>query len=141
MLMFPVSPKKEKELLERMEKLGVREADIAESFVRSSGPGGQNVNKTSTSVVLVHLPSGIKVKCQKERSQALNRFVARKILLDKIETEKEGKLSAEQQRIEKIRRQKKRRTRRTKEKLLEDKRLQGEKKRGRTAVKSHSPDD
>jgi protein subunit release factor B len=139
--MFPVSPKKEKELLERMEKLGVREADIAESFVRSSGPGGQNVNKVSTAVVLVHHPSGIKVKCQKERSQALNRFVARKILLDKIETEKEGKLSAEQQRIEKIRRQKKRRTRRTKEKLLEDKRLQGEKKKGRTAVKSHSPDD
>lgn len=139
--MFPVSPKKEKELLERMEKLGVREADIAESFVRSSGPGGQNVNKVSTAVVLVHHPSGIKVKCQKERSQALNRFVARKILLDKIETEKEGKLSAEQQRIEKIRRQKKRRTRRTKEKLLEDKRFQGEKKRGRTAVKSHSPDD
>jgi protein subunit release factor B len=139
--MFPVSPKKEKELLERMEKLGVREADIAESFVRSSGPGGQNVNKVSTAVVLVYHPSGIKVKCQKERSQALNRFVARKILLDKIETEKEGKLSAEQQRIEKIRRQKKRRTRRTKEKLLEDKRLQGEKKRGRTAVKSHSPDD
>ncbi len=139
--MFPVSPKKEKELLERMEKLGVREADIAESFVRSSGPGGQNVNKVSTAVVLVHHPSGIKVKCQKERSQSLNRFVARKILLDKIETEKEGKLSAEQQRIEKIRRQKKRRTRRTKEKLLEDKRFQGEKKRGRTAVKSHSPDD
>jgi protein subunit release factor B len=139
--MFPVSPKKEKELLVRMEKLGIREADIAESFVRSSGPGGQNVNKVSTSVVLVHHPSGIKVKCQKERSQALNRYVARKILLDRIEAEKEGKLSAEQQRIEKIRRQKKRRTRRTKEKLLEDKRLQGEKKRGRTAVRSNSPDE
>ncbi len=139
--MFPVSPKKEKELLVRMEKLGIREADIAESFVRSSGPGGQNVNKVSTAVVLVHHPSGIKVKCQKERSQALNRYVARKILLDRIEAEKEGKLSAEQQRIEKIRRQKKRRTRRTKEKLLEDKRLQGEKKRGRTAVRSNSPDE
>jgi protein subunit release factor B len=140
--MFPVSVQKENELKERMAQLKVREEDIEESFVRSSGPGGQNVNKTSTCVLLYHRPTGIKVKCQTERSQALNRFLARRILLDKIETEIKGRESAEQKRIEKIRRQKRKRSRRAKEKLLEEKHRQSAKKRTRTAVhKIHEGDE
>ncbi|MBI3351153.1 MAG: peptide chain release factor-like protein [Nitrospirae bacterium] len=134
--MFPVSVQKEKELAERMKKLEVREEDIEESFVRSSGAGGQNVNKTSTCVVLHHLLTGIKVKCQTERSQALNRFLARRILLDKIEKQKEGKLSAEQKRVEKIRRQKRKRSRRAKLKVLEEKSHQAKKKSLRSPVRS-----
>ncbi|MBI1821385.1 MAG: peptide chain release factor-like protein [Nitrospirae bacterium] len=134
--MFPVSVQKEKDLVERMKKLEVREEDIEESFVRSSGAGGQNVNKTSTCVVLHHLLTGIKVKCQTERSQALNRFLARRILLDKIEKQKEGKLSAEQKRVEKIRRQKRKRSRRAKLKVLEEKSHQAKKKSLRSPVRS-----
>jgi len=131
-----VSPGKEKSLLERMQALGVREQDIEEQFVRSSGAGGQKVNKTSSCVVLHHRPTGIRVKCQQERSQALNRFLARRILLDKIETKLRGAESAEQQEIAKIRRQKRKRSRRAKQKLLADKRHQAEKKSSRAAVRS-----
>ena len=74
MPIFPVSPSKENQLIERMRRLGIREEDLEESFVRSSGAGGQHVNKTSTRVVLVHKPTGIMVKCQEARSQGLNRF-------------------------------------------------------------------
>ena len=139
--MFPVSAQKEKELAERMKKLEVREEDIEESFVRSSGAGGQNVNKTSTCVVLHHLLTGIKVKCQTERSQALNRFLARRVLLDKIEKVKEGKLSAERKRIEKIRRQKRKRSRRAKLKVLEEKNHQAKKKSLRAPLYSKEPED
>jgi protein subunit release factor B len=130
-----VSPGKEKSLLERMQALGVREQDIEEQFVRSSGAGGQKVNKTSSCVVLHHRPTGIRVKCQQERSQSLNRFLARRILLDKIEAQLRGAESAEQQEIAKIRRQKKRRSRRAKQKMLADKRRQAEKKSSRAAVR------
>ena len=136
MPIFPVSPSKEDHLIERMRKLGVREEDLEESFIRSSGPGGQNVNKTSTAVVLVHRPSGLTVRCQEARSQGLNRFLARRVLLDRIEEKKLGALSAERQRIEKIRRQKRKRSRRAKEKMLANKRHQSEKKRERAAVRS-----
>lgn len=130
-----VSPEKETALRQRMERLGVREDEFRETFIRSSGPGGQKVNKTSSCVHLVHLPTGLTVKCQQERSQRLNRFLARRLLLDRIERIKTGLVSAERMRIEKIRRQKRRRSRRVKEKILEAKHLQSEKKTLRTRIR------
>ena len=121
-------------LRERMERLGVREEEFRETFIRSSGPGGQKVNKTSTCVFLVHLPTGLSVKCQRERSQTLNRFLARRLLLNRIERLRTGIVSAEKARIEKIRRQKRRRSQRAQEKILEAKHLQSEKKTLRTRV-------
>jgi peptide chain release factor len=131
MATFGVSPEKEQALTERMEKLGIREEDLVEKFIRSGGHGGQNVNKVATCVYLKHLPTGTEVKCQQERSQAMNRFFARRILADKIETAILGKESAEEQRIAKIRRQKRKRSKRAKDKMLADKRHVGEKKKGR----------
>src|SRR3989338_3904158 len=113
-----VSLKKQQELQQAMRRLGINEQDLEESFIRSSGPGGQNVNKVSTCVVLRHRPSGLEVRCQQERSQALNRFLARRALVARLEAKRLGELSAEAQRIAKLRRQKRKRSRRTKEKLL-----------------------
>lgn len=132
---FGVGPAKLNALDQLMKSLGVREEDIVESFVKSGRPGGQNVNKTSTCVYLKHLPTGIEVKCQKERSQGLNRYIARRLLLNKIENLVLGRLSQEQQRIEKIRRQKRRRSRRSKIKVLEAKRRNAEKKSLRAPVR------
>ena len=134
-MLFPVSPKKQLELDQFMRRLGVREEELEERFVRSSGPGGQNVNKVSTCVVLRHRPSGLEVRCQQERSQALNRFLARRILLQRLDTKRLGELSAEAQRIAKIRRQKRKRSKRAKEKLLAFKKLRAEKKTLRSSVK------
>lgn len=131
MLSFGVSQDKEEALFRKMEELGIRESDLLEKFVRSGGHGGQNVNKVATCVYLKHLPSGIEVKCQQERSQALNRYLARRILADKLERLILGKKSEEEQRIAKIRRQKRKRSKRAQEKILADKRRQGEKKRER----------
>ena len=126
-----MSMEKEQQLEQRMTALGVRESDIAETFVRSGGHGGQNVNKTSTCVMLVHLPTGLQVKCQETRQQGLNRFIARRLLLDKIEEQKTGRVAAERMRIEKIRRQKRKRSRRAKARMLADKSRHAEKKAAR----------
>ena len=128
---YGVTPEKEKALQEKMEKLGIKEADLRERFVRSRGHGGQKVNKTSTCVYLKHLPTGVEVKCQRERSQSLNRFFARRILARKIELILLGKKSQEQQRIAKIKRQKRKRSKRAKEKILRMKKVRSEKKRFR----------
>jgi protein subunit release factor B len=134
MSLFNISPEKEAALQVRMEHLGVSENDFKETFVRSSGPGGQKVNKTSSCVYLVHTPTGLSVKCQQERSQTLNRFLARRLLLDRIERIQTGRISAEKQRTEKIRRQKRRRSKRAQEKILEQKHIQSEKKTLRAKV-------
>jgi len=129
-----VSPDKVKALKERMARLGIEEKDLVERFVRSSGKGGQKVNKTSTCVYLKHLPTGIEVKCRQARTQALNRFLARRILADKVEAAIRGRASLEEQRIQKIRRQKRRRSRRAKEKILQEKKERSRKKRLRGPV-------
>ena len=131
---MPVSAEKENALALRMQKLGVSENDFEESFVRSSGPGGQKVNKTSSCVHLVHIPTGLSVKCQRERSQSLNRHLARRLLLDKIELQQKGFIAEEQKIIEKLRRQKRKRNKRAKEKILTAKHQQAEKKELRSKV-------
>ncbi len=128
---YGISQGKEKAFHEKMKQFGIRESDIIERFVRSSGAGGQKVNKTSSCVYLKHSPSGIEVKCQKERSQALNRFLARRILADKIEQIQLGRKSEEVKRIAKIKRQKRKRSKRAKEKILKAKKIQSEKKKSR----------
>jgi protein subunit release factor B len=135
--LFSVSPEKENQLALRMAALGVREADLEESFVRSGGHGGQNVNKVATCVMLLHRPTGVQVKCQETRQQGLNRFIARRLLLDKIEEKKNGFVAAQRAEIEKIRRQKRRRSRRARNKMLDDKSRQGDKKAAR---RSFSPE-
>ena len=131
---FPVSPEKVTQLEQRMSALGVQEAEIEETFVRSGGAGGQKVNKSSSCVMLLHRPTGVRVKCQTTRQQGLNRFLARRLLLDKIERLQKGYVEAERSRIEKIRRQKRKRSRRAKERILADKARHGEKKRRRGAL-------
>jgi len=125
---MPVSTDKENALKARMLELGVTESDFEESFVRSSGPGGQKVNKSSSCVYLVHVPTGLSVKCQEERSQSLNRFRARRLLLDKIERQQKGFIAQEKEKLEKIRRQKRKRSRRAREKILVAKRKRSETK-------------
>src|SRR3989442_5263969 len=131
---FPVTADKQAYLAQRMAGLGVREADIEETFVRSGGHGGQNVNKSATCVMLLHRPTRLQVKCQTTRQQGLNRFLARRLLLDKIEALQKGFVAAERDRTEKIRRQKRRRTRRAKARMLADKSLHGAKKEARRRV-------
>src|ERR1035437_7653163 len=133
--MFSVNPNKEKALYEKMARFNILESDIDEQFIRSGGKGGQNVNKTSTCVYLKHRPTGLEVKCQETRQQGLNRYLARKLLVQKIENMVLGNKSEERQRIEKIKRQKKRRSRRGKEKMLKDKKINANKKdlRGRVS--------
>ncbi len=130
--MFPIGLQKEKALKQKLENLHIYEKDIKESFIRSSGKGGQKVNKTSTCVYLKHIPTGIEVKCSKARTQGLNRYYARQLLYAKIERLIKGRESEEKQRIAKIRRQKRKRSKRAKEKMLAQKKLQSQKKKERS---------
>lgn len=131
---YNVTDKKVKELTEKMAKLGIKESEITEQFIRAQGRGGQKLNKTSSCVYLKHLPTGIEVKCQKDRRQNLNRFFARRLLVNKIEMLILKGQSLEQQRIAKIRKQKRKRSKRAKEKILRDKKIQSEKKQVRKTI-------
>ena len=131
---FPVRPEKEEFLSIKMKELGICEEEIEEKFIRSSGAGGQHINKVSTSVFLRHRPTGIEVKCGKPRTQGLNRYFARKILLEKIEEKILKKAASALQEREKIRRQKRKRSKRSQKKLLEIKRIHGRKKELRKEV-------
>lgn len=105
----------------RLAVLGIQEADLEESFVRSGGHGGQNVNKTSTCVVLTHRPTGLSVKCQVSREQGRNRLLARQLLLAKIEASRRRAAAAAQSARERLRRQKRPRSRAAKNRILADK--------------------
>jgi len=124
----------EKTMESRMARLGIRESDLKESFARSSGPGGQNVNKVATAVTLRHRPSGISVTVQDSRSQAQNRKLARERLLDAIEQVREQRRAAEVAHQEKARRRKSPRPRALKRKILESKRRRAELKRQRAKI-------
>jgi peptide chain release factor len=121
-------------LTDRMRRLAISETDLEESFARSSGPGGQNVNKVSTAVTLRHLPSGISVTVQDSRSQAVNRKLARERLLDAIESAREGQRMAEIAKREKERRKKSPRPAALKRKILDSKRKRGELKKQRSKI-------
>ena len=113
---FGVTEKKEAQLLRRMEACGLLEAEFEEKFIRSGGPGGQHVNRTATCVYLKHIPTGLEVKMQQERSQTLNRFFARRRLCELLEAQQGVGKTKEQLKQEKIRKQKKRRRKRAKSK-------------------------
>jgi protein subunit release factor B len=119
-----------------MKQLGIEAADLEEAFARSSGPGGQHVNKVSTAVTLRHRPSGISVTVQDSRSQAINRKLARERLLDAIETAREARRAAEIAKCEKVRRGKSPRPAALKQKMLESKRKRGELKKQRAKIES-----
>ena len=125
---MPITPHKWDEIKQKMEQLGIKEEDIEEKFILGTGKGGQKVNKTASCVYIKHIPTRIEVKCQKSRSRELNRFLARRILCERI-AEQDAKVKSEKQHLtEKIRRQKRRRSKRHQEKMLEGKRQQSEKK-------------
>jgi protein subunit release factor B len=124
-----ITPDKWQGLEEKMKSLGIKEGDLIEKFILGSGSGGQKINKTSSCVYLKHIPTGIEVKCQQERSRELNRFLARRMLCERLEEQVKGVISKKQHLIEKIRRQKKRRSRKSKEKMLKE-------KKSRSQVKS-----
>ncbi len=128
MSIFKVSSRKEQALLQRMRELNICEDDIEETFIRASGPGGQKTNKTSSCVSLRHIPTNIIVKCQRERSQALNRFLARRHLLDQIERMQKGSVKEENLRIKRIKNRKRKRAKRAKEKKSVSKTRQTEAK-------------
>jgi peptide chain release factor len=124
----PITPEKITALEERMAGLGITADSLLEKFVRGSGSGGQKINKTSSCVFLKHLPSGVCIKCQLDRSREMNRFLARRELCDHLEAIRDGKAIARTQAIEKMRRQKRPRSQRSKQRSIADKRLLSVKK-------------
>ena len=130
-----ISQAKRERLAARMKELEVNENDLVEKFITGSGKGGQKVNKTSSCVYLRHGPTGIELKCQRERSREMNRFLARRELCDRIEERILGRVTERRRLQEKIRRQKRRRSRRQKERMLEQKHKQSQKKRRRAPVR------
>ena len=124
----PVSAEKIAALEQSMASLGIREEDLLEKFVRGSGSGGQKINKTSNCVFLKHLPSGVCIKCQIDRSREMNRFLARRELCDQLDAIRQGKAVAKTQAIEKLRRQKRPRSQRSKQRSIADKRALSQKK-------------
>ncbi len=136
MIWKEISSNKQKELRHLMRRNKVFERDLEEKFVRSSGPGGQNVNKVASCVVLVHLFSGFRVKCQKHRTQGLNRYEARLQLLQKIEKHKKLKVLKIKQLKEKEKRQKRKRPKFLKERILEKKHKQSQKKELRQKIRT-----
>ena len=124
----PVSTEKLTDLEQRLLALGISAETLVEKFVRGSGSGGQKINKTSSCVFLKHLPSGLTIKCQTDRSREMNRFLARRELCEELEAIRDGKESERVQEMEKIRRQKRRRSRRSKQRSIVDKRILSNKK-------------
>jgi len=135
MTMSVMPPDDDAQFARRLAALGARTEDIEESFVRSGGHGGQNVNKTSTCVMLVHRPTGLMVKCQTTRYQARNRELARQLLLGKLEALRASRAAAERARVEKLRRQKRPLSRAAKQRMLEGKSHHAAKKKFRRSVR------
>lgn len=129
-----IRPEKLAELKNRMEELGIREEDFVEKFVKGSGRGGQKLNKTNNCVYLRHIPSGIGVKCQMERSREINRFLARREICDTYEAVIKGEKSVKRQAIEKMRRQKRRKSRRQRARMCDDKKHHSRIKENRRKV-------
>lgn len=136
-----ISVEKQEALKERMRRNHVSEQDIRESFIRSSGPGGQNVNKVATCVFLEHIPTGIQVKYQRERSQPLNRYYARCLLLEKLETQQKEIQRKYIQAVQKERRKNRKKPAFLKETILQQKHQRSEKKQVRRKFKSHKWDE
>lgn len=124
----PVTPEKTTALERRMAALGISEGDLLEKFVRGSGAGGQKINKTSNCVFLKHLPSGVCIKCQMDRSREMNRYLARRELCEQMEKIRDGRAVAKTQAIEKMRRTNRPRSRNSKRRSVADKRIQSQKK-------------
>jgi len=120
---FPVTEKKLQDLAVRMRALSISESDLDEKFVRPRGPGGQKSNKTSSCVVLTHRATGVKVRLEKERSQSLNRFLARRTLVEKLELERLGDEAPEEKKRQKIRKKKERASRRARAKAKHSKEI------------------
>ncbi len=134
MINFGISVSKQKDIEDKFIKYNIKDCDLVEKFIHSSGNGGQNLNKVATCVYLRYIPLNIEIKCQKYRTQLLNRYAARKKLIEEIEKKLFGEQSEKQKEIEKIRRQKRKRSKRAKEKVLEAKKFNSLKKQNRQKV-------